>query len=204
MVQIFWRKFSAELHHLGTYISQPITLKHGVINEKITNVHHCKNLYSCVYTIVSSSRTKWRVQRKKPYVIIYISTLKGTLIEYLMLLYQIGDSIMVTIYPLKTPVTFWTICVSIFDTPQSFDSWPLKNGPIGFPKMSVRKHHYIQHNIPEKRSSQVWTMSGFQNCRAQFRNYTETWLSKCWTQPNRQPLVWPYDITLRLISDYAF
>lgn len=59
---------------------------------------------------------------KKPYVIIYISTLKGTLIEYLMLLYQIGVSIMVTIYPLKTPVTFWTICVSIFDTPKSFDS----------------------------------------------------------------------------------
>jgi len=37
--------FTAELHHLGTYISQPITLKHGVINEKITNIHHCKNLY---------------------------------------------------------------------------------------------------------------------------------------------------------------
>jgi hypothetical protein len=49
---------TAELHHLGTYISQPVTLKHGVINEKMTNIHHCKNLYSHVYTIFPSSRTK--------------------------------------------------------------------------------------------------------------------------------------------------
>jgi len=92
---------------------------------------------------------------KKPYIIIYISTLKGTLIECLMLLYQIVVSIMVTIYPLKTPVTFWIICISIIDTPPSFDSWPLKNRPIGLPKTSVSKYYYILHNIPEKHNSQV-------------------------------------------------
>jgi hypothetical protein len=146
---------TAELHHLVTYISQIITLKHGVIIEKVTNIHHCKNLYSHVYTIFPSSRTKWQLWRRKPYMIIYISTLKGTLIECLMLLYQIVVSIMVTIYPLTTPVTFWTICISIIDTPRSFDSWPLKNGPIGIPKTSVRKYHYILHNIPEKCNSQV-------------------------------------------------
>jgi hypothetical protein len=55
-------------------------------------------------------------------VIIYFSTLKEKLIEYLMLLYQIVGSIRVTIYAPKTPVILWTICNSIIDTPLSFDS----------------------------------------------------------------------------------
>ena len=58
----------------------------------------------------------------------------------LMLLYQILFSIKVTTCPPKTPVTFWTICISIIDTPPSFNSWPLKNGQLGFPKTSVPVH----------------------------------------------------------------
>jgi len=50
--------FTAELHHLGSYISQLITLKCGVVNKQIINIHHYKNLYSCVYKIFPSSRTK--------------------------------------------------------------------------------------------------------------------------------------------------
>ena len=112
--------FTAELHHLGTYISQTITQKYGVINEKVTDIHHCKNLYSRVDTIFPSSRTKRRLQREKKHTRFFTSA--GTLIECLMLLYQIVVSIMVTTYHPKTPATFWTICISIIDTPPRFDS----------------------------------------------------------------------------------
>ena len=67
--------FTAELHHLDTYISQPITLKHGVINEKIANIHHSKNLHSCMYSF-PLQQNKMTAAEKKPYMIIYISTLK--------------------------------------------------------------------------------------------------------------------------------
>jgi hypothetical protein len=33
------------------------------------------------------------------------------------------------------------------------DSWTLRMGPIGCPKMTVRNDHYLQHNNPGERSS---------------------------------------------------
>jgi hypothetical protein len=35
------------------------------------------------------------------------------------------------------------------------DSWHLKMGPIGCPKMSVRNHHHLLHNNPDEGSSHV-------------------------------------------------
>ena len=37
----------------------------------------------------------------------------------------------------------------------NIDSWPLKMGPIGFPRTSVRNHHYWLCNSPEERSSHL-------------------------------------------------
>jgi len=36
----------------------------------------------------------------------------------------------------------------------SWTSWPLKMGPIGYPKTSERNYHFILHTIPEKSRSQ--------------------------------------------------
>jgi hypothetical protein len=77
--------FTAELHHLDTYISQPITLKHGCHKWKDDKYSPLqKSLLSCIYNFPFKQNKMMAVQ-KKPHMIIYISTLKGTLLEGLTL-----------------------------------------------------------------------------------------------------------------------
>jgi hypothetical protein len=45
--------------------------------------------------------------------------------------------------------------------------WPLKMGPIGCPKTSIRNYHYSLHNNPEKHSSHPpcsWSLKSHKPC----------------------------------------
>jgi hypothetical protein len=47
------------------------------------------------------------------------------------------------------------ILLKNFYTENSKDSQPLKMGPLGCPKTSLRKYHYLLHNSPEEHSSHL-------------------------------------------------
>jgi len=44
--------------------------------------------------------------------------------------------------------------LSAIKTCSTWTSWPLKVGPIGYPKMSEQNYHFMLHTIPEDSRSQ--------------------------------------------------